>query len=1106
MLKLVLGRQKTGKTHYCLAAAEAAVKQGKEVIMLVPEQYSFECQRLLLDSLGPAVSNRIDIHSFTSLCEAVCAVNGGLAGYNVDDGTRFILVGQAVKSVKDNLKIYSRYTGSVSFIREMMSVITELKQSSVSPDALMTISQSTDSEVFSGKLHDTALILSAYDALLGNRFVDPLDLITRTIANMHDNSFFSGKTVIIDEFKGYTEAQFNMLDRIIAGCEEVIVSMCCDSLIPDNETDIFGNVKRAAGRLVSIANSHIVAVDKPLILNDNSRYAADINALEGFIAEKSDGIFNESSPNINICRADSVYDEIDFCMSTIRRLVREENLRYRDFVIISRSDTYSSLIDEVSGIYSIPCYTDTRIKASSLPFSIFMMSAVKAAQSLDSNEILRMAKTGLAGLSTHETAMLENYVFVWSISGRKWLNEWTMNVNGLGASNASEKEAEKQRRDTDKVEALRLKLIVPLEKLRSELHGTAENMCTALFNFINDLDTIEILRKYTDNLEKQGRLEEAEYQRAGYDVFIKALDKIVSVLGNSELNISEFSDVLSSVLSFETVGEIPQTMDQVMYGTADRIRPMRPKVVFVIGANQDVFPAAVNDSGLFTQAERQKLISGGISVSDRSVSDCLDEEFLFYFACSCASDKVFLSYSQASDSGSAMEPSMKISAIIKAFPQINIVDHGSELLLNEIETEEAAFRKLAEHFCDDDDAVGALKVYFSEKSKYKHRLDAINDYILEKAPTITEASAIGIYGDEIKLSASKADDFAGCKFMYFCKHGIGAKALERVDFDPLTRGNIVHYCLEHFVNAHKTDIGRLNNEDIAKETDALCEQYLAENCEDTSALDDKFNYMMAIIKDTVASLAEALNKEFELSSFRPQYCELKVGDGEQVQGVDVLTDNGRRVTLNGYIDRVDTTADGKLRVVDYKTGSKGDGFKLSELLNGQNMQMLLYLYALLKNGKELLNADKPAGVLYFPAKRQTGKEKSGFIKMQGIVLDDIDTVKQMEPDLAGNIIPLRVRPGGGSFYSTEALVSDEAFKLLFRYIELLLQRIGSTLMKGDISPRPLRSGDKLKCSYCDYRAVCRIDPYRDYRESIECKNQSALELMQKELEEAEHGV
>lgn len=1106
MLKLILGRQKTGKTHHCLAAAETAASDGKNVIMLVPEQYSFECQKHLLESLGPQISNRIDIHSFTSLCEAVCAVNGGLAGKNVDDGTRYILVGQAVKSVRDSLKMYARYADSASFIGEMMSVITELKQASVSADALLRLSKNTDSEIFSGKLHDTALILSAYDALVGNRFADPLCLIERTVAGMRDNSFFKGKTVIIDEFKGFTEAQYSMLDRIIAGCDNVIVSLCCDSLVPSHDTDIFTNVKRAAARLISIAESHAIAVEKPTVLTDCGRFSADISALESLLAESKVTKFEDSTPNITVCKADNAYDEIDYCMNTIRRLVREEGMRYRDFVIISRGQgVYSNIIDDVSKTYKIPCYLDNRVSVLNLPFSVFMLSVVKAAVNFDTEEILRLAKTGLVGLNTDDIARLENYVYVWNINNKRWLSEWTMNVAGLSKNNVSSEEAERQRKETAYVESLRKRLIKPLENLCAKLNGAAEEICTALFCMMEDYGAVGHLREYTEKLEKDGKLQQAEYQRAGYDVFIKVLDKITSVLGDSKLNASEFSEILKSSLSFESVGEIPQTQDQVIYGTADRIRPMRPKVVFVIGVNQDVFPAAVSNSGLFTQNEREKMINEGLKVSDRNVSECLDEKFLFYFACTCASDKVFISYSRATANGSAMEPSIELSSIIKAFPQITVAERGGELNLDEAETEEASFRKLAEHFSENSNTVNAFKAYFSKKEDYNHRIEAIEKYISGVQPAISQTSAAAIYGDEVKLSASKADDFAGCKFMYFCKYGIGARKNEKVDFDPLTRGNIVHYLLEMFVSAHINDIGNLKDDDIKAETDKYCDRYLVENCSDISALDDKFNFMMNIIKDTVSELAKALNREFALSAFRPRYCELKVGDGEQVKGIDVFTDNGHRVTLNGYIDRVDTTADGKVRVIDYKTGSKGDDFKLSELLNGQNMQMLLYLYALLKNGKELLQADKPAGVLYFPAKRSATKEKTGFVKMHGIVLEDLETVKQMEPDSMGKVIPVRTRPGSQSYYSTESLVTEEAFSIIFRYIELLLQRIGSSLMSGDISPKPLRSGDSLKCKYCDYSAVCRFDPYLDYRDSLECKNKEAVEQMQKELEEAEHG-
>ncbi len=1104
MLKLILGRQGTGKTYNCIKIAEQVALSGGQAVMLVPEQFSFECQRHLLETLGPKISNRIEIHSFTSLCEAICDVYGGTARQNVDDATRYILIGQALKNTCDSLKLYGKYVGSSSFVREMMSVITELKQSSITAEQLFALADKVESELFSGKLYDSAVILSAYDALLENRFLDPHDLINNTVQNMRDNLFFSGKTFIVDEFKGFTESQFKLLDRIVAGSRDCVVSLCCDSLIPDSDTDIFKNIKSSATRLILIAQAHCVEVAQPLILSDMGSNKNGLTNLERFLAEKELDSDACDVDNATIVSADSIYSEIDFVMNTIRKNVRENGYRYRDFVIVSRTDnTYSKLIEEFSEIYGIPCYTDQRVSALTLPFSVVLISAVNAAISLDTEEILRLIKTGLLNLSLQEINSLENYVYIWSISGKKWLEGWSMNASGL--KDTSKNNIEKTEKQLFELNALRKRIIEPLQKLRNNLNGTAENMCRALLHFIDECGVIENLRSFTSSLTEAGKLNEAEYQRSGYDVAIKTFDKIISAFGESTVTVREFADVLKSALCYETVGEIPQTQDQVIYGTADRIRPMRPRVVFVIGVNQDIFPAAVNDSGLFSQSERELMLSSGLAVADRSVSDCLDEKYLLYSACTCASEKVYISYSKASASGSAMEPSVEIDAIIKAFPSIKVLKIDTSFSKYDIETPESTFRRLAESFLDESDIAHDVKAYFSECESYSHRIKSLNDYLAQSSPSLNSLSVDRIFGQGLELSASKADDFANCRFMYFCKYGIGAKRIARVDFDPLTRGNIVHDCLESFINAHKSDIGLLLDDDINRETAEFCDEYINKNCTDAAALDDKFRYMLDVTKETVAYLARALNSEFAVSSFKPKYCELKVGADGLVDGISVLTERGQRVVLNGYVDRVDTTPDGKLRVIDYKTGSKGDTFKLAELLSGHNMQMLLYLYSILKNGQELIGASIPAGVLYFPAKRRVSDEVTKYIKMNGIVLNDIDTVKQMEPEGGGKIIPPHITSSGNSFYKTDTLIPEEAFKTVFSYIELLLQKIGNTVMNGEISPKPLKIKDDFVCKYCDYKAVCRFDPYLEHNESVKCNNFEAIEMMKKELGEEADG-
>ncbi len=1098
MLKLILGRQKSGKTQKCLEEARDIARSGKSVIMLVPEQYSFQCQRHLLTELGSELSNKIEIHSFTSLCEAICSVNGGLAGYIVDDATRYILVGQALRNVRDNLTVYSKYVESSSFIKQMVSVITEFKQSAVSSDDLKKLSEITETANFRNKLHDISLVYSAYNSLMSNRFIDQFDMIERTLNVMNNNSYFYGKTVIIDEFKGFTKSQFLMLQRIISGSDETIVSLCCDSLVDKNETDIFKNVKKSARILMDFAENSSIGVK---IINtecDASSFSNDIIKLERHLAGLSSDNIDDIPQNIKITCTPTVYDEVELVMKTIRRSVREEGMRYKDFVIISRNDDcYSPIIDEFSELYDIPCFTDKRVPLISLPFSVMVLSLVKAASSFETEDILRFVKTGLCGITQSDISTLENYVYVWNINGKKWLDEWDMKVDGLS-----------QKDDTEKIERLngiRQKVIEPISKLKRNLNNNAINMCKALFIACDELGVQKSLAKYCHSLESNGFLQEAEYQKAGYDTVIKVLDKIVAVMGDDVISVREFIDMLSNVLSYETVGEIPKTLDQVVFGTADRIKPLRPKVVFVLGVNQDIFPATVSDSGVFTISERECMRENNIEIADHSISDCLDEQFLLYFACTCAFERCYISYSNGGLGGASLAPASEISGIINAFEKLHIDEYNSELVIEDLETKESAFRKLAEHFSEQSDYTEKLSSYFLDDPEFSHRVKALFDYQKDTKARLSSSVASDLYGGSLNLSASKVDDFAGCRFMYFCKYGLGVKTLSRVDFDPLTRGNIVHYCLEKFVEKHINDIGNVNDDIITDEIILLCDEFINENGGKASQFDEKFQYMLSLVKETVALLAKALNNEFAVSSFRPKFCEFEVGDNKDINGIEVLTNDGKTVTLNGKIDRVDTTEDGKVRVVDYKTGSKGDDFKLAEILNGQNLQMLLYLYTILKNGQAKIKASIPAGVLYFPAKRDASVKVNETVRMNGVILNDEKTIIQMEPSLEGKIIPVKLKRGSDKLTTTEPMITAEAFDYIFKYIERILQDIGNAVLGGDITPFPQEAGRGTKCDYCEYKSVCRFDKDIGFKKMVDMKNSAAVEEIIKILEETEHG-
>ena len=216
---------------------------------------------------------------------------------------------------------------------------------------------------------------------------------------------------------------------------------------------------------------------------------------------------------------------------------------------------------------------------------------------------------------------------------------------------------------------------------------------------------------------------------------------------------------------------------------------------------------------------------------------------------------------------------------------------------------------------------------------------------------------------------------------------------------------------------------------------------------------------------------------------RPCDFELKIG-GDEIPPYKLPLEKGE-VTVTGSVDRVDLMEkDGikYIRVVDYKTGKKE--FKLSELFDGLNIQMVLYLMALEKNGKDYYGETVPAGVLYLPSRigvsnyldRRSPSEEniaaqkriSG--KLSGMVLDSPVVFNGMGVDKFPDYFPVGYKKDGsakGDFYSLSN------FRNLSKIIDYKITDMGNSLHKGEISAVPCGSdGEGKMCKYCSYKPVC----------------------------------
>lgn len=75
-----------------------------------------------------------------------------------------------------------------------------------------------------------------------------------------------------------------------------------------------------------------------------------------------------------------------------------------------------------------------------------------------------------------------------------------------------------------------------------------------------------------------------------YGILMDLLDKLVDLLGEEELTIREYTEILEAGFAEVRVGVIPPGVDQVMAGDMERTRLKDVKVLFFLGVNEGSVP------------------------------------------------------------------------------------------------------------------------------------------------------------------------------------------------------------------------------------------------------------------------------------------------------------------------------------------------------------------------------------------------------------------------------------------------------------------------------------------------------------------------------------
>ena len=1103
MLNFILGCAGTGKTNLLLERLRAATESGRKVILLVPEQFSFEAELAVQQAVGPKLALGVEVLSFTRLCNAVFRALGGLSGIPVTQTGRYLLMSMAVSELGDRLRVYQKNRYSPAFLETLVGVCAEFKTAGISPRQLEEVASTCDPGPLRDKLADLYSLYGAFQALLEQGYSDPDDGLIRACALLRESDLFSGAHIFVDGFTAFMAGEAQLLSLLISRSEEITFAVTADSIHDNQEgMGIFSPAKETIGKLILYARSCGLPVGSPTILSEPLRYKNSeltYTSRAFFLPESQP--FPDKPENIFFDMAEDPYREIERVAASIAGLVRENGYRYRDIAVVAReTDPYLRSVESVFLREGVPFFADSRRDVENMPLAVGLLSAMEAVRSnLDGEAVLAYAKNPLTGFDPDEIAALEDYCYVWSIRGKLWEERWQNNPKGLAGPLTQADHAQ-----LESLNALRQAVISPLLTLRDEMKNCdGKGFAEAVYAFLQSIDAPGNLTAFAKSLPQGERETFLDESAQLWDCIMEILDVFGAALGSTTLPASRFIELLRLSLASAEIALRPQTLDEVLVGKADRIRPGQVKAVFVIGAVEGQFPPDPAASGVFTDNERRKMIELGAQIGAPSLSRAVLERFYCYHALTLASERLFVSYPLSKMNGAQHRPSWLISRLLELFPKLEARQPGP---FDEVYSTGAACNMLAEIYRQDNPQTSALLSLLDGKA-------AISK--LERAAFKSERKiadpdlAKQLFGSRMVLSPSRVERYHRCAFSFFAKDGLGLRRRERVEFTPLESGSVAHHVLQVMVRRHDKVLFDLPTNQMKREIGEIIDGYLKERVNQIDALPSRFRYLFERLSTALVQLLRRLGEEFNQSLYVPTAFELPIRQrpGEQqVKPLELLTAEGVRVVVEGVVDRVDVMQRGEtryLRVVDYKSGGKD--FRLDDVICGLNLQMLLYLFTIAENGQGELGGCIPAGVLYMPAQGkyigaergeqedEIAKERQKQWKMSGILLEDEDSLRGMERDLKGVFIPAKM--GKDGLDKRSALASKAEMGRLSRKIRELISEMADCLTLGSIPARPLRSGDFDPCGYCELGALCAFEPGDDFKTVTRLDREKVLALL-----------
>ena len=1141
-LRFYFGPSGSGKSHriYEEIMQRAAQEPGRNFLIIVPDQFTMQTQKdLVMRSDRGGILN-IDVLSFGRLSHRILEEVGTKEMPVLDDTGKSLVLQKIAADLKEQLPAMGSLLHKQGYIHEVKSAISEFMQYGISTQDMDKLIASAEKRgALAMKLRDLKTLYRGFQDYIRDHFItteETLDVLRRSLVK---SKILQGSVVVFDGFTGFTPIQNRLIQELMRVCEETIVTVTIgakeDPYQMDGEQKLFHLSKKTVADLVKLAaEAEVTRGEDVFVKGGPNRFteAPALCYLEQNLFRYQYEPYMEKQREIRLFEALSPREEVHQTALYIRKLIREEGLTYRDIaVVIGDLEGYASYVETEFGQLEIPCFLDRTRGIVLNPMIEYIKSALQLyIKDFSYDTVFHFLRSGMADISREEIDELENYVIRTGARGyRTYSRLFTRRTEEMQKGSGQE-DTERAEETLERLNRIRQQFADTVEILHMAPRAKAGEYVDHLYDFLEQNQVQQKLLNYQQQFEQEGDLAKAREYAQIYRLVMDLLDQIYELLGEEEISLQEFADILDAGFGEITVGTIPQNVDRIVVGDMERTRLKQVKVLFFLGVNDGNIPKNASKGGIISDMDREFLIESGTEMAPSPRQQMYIQRLYLYLNMTKPSERLYLSYAKVNSDGKGIRPSYLIDTVRKLFPQLVVEYPQNRSRIEQIEGRQEGARYLAEELREYAD--GTLReeerqdfylMYraYEADPEGRDRLTAAA-FRRYKESGLSRIVARALYGRQLENSVSRLETYAACACRHFLQYGLSLQEREEFGFEVSDMGNVYHAVLENFAGKLAESSRTWWDFDENFATQAIkeaVEGYAATYGETVLYSSARNEYAITRMSRILTRTVLTLQQHLKQGSFQPDDYELSFRFAENLDSIHVDLSEEEKMHLQGRIDRIDVSEDAEhvyVKVIDYKSGNKK--FDLAALYYGLQLQLVVYMNAAmeLESRKHPDKEIVPAALLYYHiddptietpvelTQEQINEEILAKLRMNGVVNSDPAVVERLDRFLQdkSKVIPVEKKKDG-SFSARSGVLSREEMQLVSSYVDTKIRKIGREILDGKIAANPYEKGNEEACTYCAYKKVCGFDgsiPGYEKRQLEDLDKQTLMQRMQETVE------